>query len=129
MDTTQSYIRHGFGAARPYIYGNADLPAFLREVFGAEEVERADYDDTSAHVEMRIGDSVVVVETNVTHETVTRGSIYIYVPDVDAAYQRALQLGATSLAEPADKPYLDRNAGVKDSFGNTWWIGTHISAK
>ncbi len=126
MDTTRSYIRHGFGAARPYIYGNADLPEFLRQAFGAEEIERADYNDESAHVEMQIGDSVVVVETNVTHETVTRGSVYVYVPDVDAAYQRALQLGATSLAEPADKPYLDHNAGVKDSFGNTWWIGTHL---
>ena len=129
MDNSKPYIRHGFGAVRPYIYGNSDLPEFLREVFGAEEIERADYDDTSAHVELRIGDSVVVVETNVTHETVTRGSVYVYVPDVDAAYQRALQLGATSLAEPADKPYQDRNAGVKDSFGNTWWIGTHISNK
>src|SRR5690349_18219201 len=114
MDTTKSYIRHGFGAVRPYMYGNSDLPEFLREVFGAEEVERADYDDTSAHVEMRIGDSIIVVETNITHETVTCGSVYVYVPDVDAAYQRALQLGAISLAEPADKPYLDRNAGVKD---------------
>ncbi|HEY1391038.1 MAG TPA: VOC family protein [Ktedonobacterales bacterium] len=129
MDTTQRYVRHGFGAARPYIYGNADLPEFLRQVFGAEEIERANYDDTSAHVEMSIGDSVVVVETNATHETVTRSSVYVYVPDVDAAYQRALQLGATSLAEPADKPYLDRNAGVKDSFGNSWWIGTHLGER
>ncbi len=129
MDTPQSYVRHGFGAVRPYIYGNADLPEFLRQVFGAEEIERADYDDESAHIEMRVADSVVVVETNVTHETATRGSVYVYVSDVDAAYQRALQLGATSLAEPAYKPYLDRNAGVKDSFGNTWWIVTHIGGR
>ena len=129
MDTThtsRSYIRHGFGAARPYLYGNADLPDFVRQVFGAEEVERAGYGDESAHVEMKIGDSMLVLETGVTHETVTRASVYVYVPDVDAAYQRALRLGATSVAEPADKPYMDRNAGVKDSFGNTWWIGTHI---
>jgi len=126
MDTKQSYIRHGVGAVRPYIYGNADLPEFLRQVFDAEEIERAAYEDTSAHVEMSIGDSVVVVEAGVTHESATPASVYVYVPDVDAAYQRALHLGAISLAEPADKPYLDRNAGVKDSFGNTWWIGTHI---
>lgn len=129
MDSPRSYIRHGFGAARPYIYGNSDLPEFLRQVFGAEEIERADYNDESAHIEMQIGDSVIVVETNVTHETVTRGSVYVYVPDVDAAYQRALRLGATPLAEPADKPYQDRNAGVKDSFGNTWWIGTRLGDK
>ena len=127
MDTTKGYIRHGAGAVRAYLYGNADLPEFVRQVFGGEEVERADYDDQSAHVEMRIADSVLVIEAGVTHETATRASVYVYVPDVDAAYQRALQLGATSVAEPADKPYGDRNAGVRDSFGNTWWIGTHLS--
>ena len=127
MDTTKTYIRQGMGAVRAYLYGNADLPEFVRQVFGGEEVERADYDDQSAHVEMRIADSVLVIEAGVTHETATRASVYVYVPDVDAAYQRALQLGATSVAEPADKPYGDRNAGVRDSFGNTWWIGTHLS--
>ena len=127
MDTTKGYIRHGAGAVRAYLYGNADLPEFVRQVFGGEEVERADYDDQSAHVEMRIADSVLVIEAGVTHETATRASVYVYVPDVDAAYQRALQLGATSVAEPADKPYGDRNAGVRDSLGNTWWIGTHLS--
>ena len=129
MDTTKGYIRHGAGAVRAYLYGNADLPEFVRQVFGGEEVERADYDDQSAHVEMRIADSVLVIEAGVTHETATRASVYVYVPDVDAAYQRALQLGATSVAAPADKPYGDRNAGVRDSFGNTWWIGTHLGDK
>ena len=127
MDTTKTYIRQGMGAVRAYLYGNADLPEFVRQVFGGKEVERADYDDQSAHVEMKIADSVLVIEAGVTHETATRASVYVYVPDVDAAYQRALQLGATSVAEPADKPYGDRNAGVRDSFGNTWWIGTHLS--
>ena len=126
MDTTKGYIRHGAGAVRAYLYGNADLPEFVRQVFGGEEVERADYDDQSAHVEMRIADSVLVIEAGVTHETSTRASVYVYVPDVDAAYQRALQLGATPVAAPVDKPYGDRNAGVRDSFGNTWWIGTHL---
>ena len=129
MDTTKGYIRHGAGAVRAYLYGNADLPEFVRQVFGGEEVERADYDDQSAHVEMRIADSVLVIEAGVTHETATRASVYVYVPDVDAAYQRALQLGATPVAAPVDKPYGDRNGGVRDSFGNTWWIGTHLSDK
>src|SRR5258705_5452981 len=43
---------------------------------------------------------------------------------VDAAYQRALQAGGSSIAEPEDKPYSERSAGVKDSFGNIWWIST-----
>ena len=54
------------------------------------------------------------------------GSIYLYINDTDAAYKRALQAGATSVMEPADQFYGDRNAGVKDSSGNIRWIATHI---
>jgi PhnB protein len=54
----------------------------------------------------------------------TQASIYVYVPEVDAAYQRALQAGDSSIAEPEDEPYSERSAGVKDSFGNIWWIST-----
>ena len=52
--------------------------------------------------------------------------LYVYVEDVDATYQRALQAGATSVSEPKDQFYGDRSAGVQDSCGNQWWIGTHI---
>jgi uncharacterized glyoxalase superfamily protein PhnB len=53
------------------------------------------------------------------------GSIYLYVHNTDAVYQRALQAGATSLTEPADQFYGDRTAGVQDPVGNRWWIATH----
>jgi len=52
--------------------------------------------------------------------------LYVYVNDTDAVYKRALQAGATSLMEPSDQFYGDRNAGVKDPVGNYWWIATHI---
>jgi PhnB protein len=51
---------------------------------------------------------------------------YLYVPDCDALYRRALALGATSISEPKDQPYGDRSGGVKDAFGNQWYIATHI---
>jgi PhnB protein len=51
---------------------------------------------------------------------------YMYVPDCDAVYRRALAAGAKSIQEPADQPYGDRSAGVADAFGNTWYIATHI---
>ena len=54
------------------------------------------------------------------------GSRYLYVPDTDAVYQKAVQAGGTSVMEPADQFYGDRNAGVKDPVGNVWWIATHI---
>ena len=56
----------------------------------------------------------------------TTAMIYLYVTDTDASYKRALAAGGTSVMEPANQFYGDRNAGVKDSAGNQWWIGTHI---
>ena len=55
----------------------------------------------------------------------TRASIYVYVTDVDEVYRRAIAAGATSINGPRDQPYAERNAGVKDSFGNVWYISTY----
>lgn len=98
----------------------------MRDAFGAVELERHEFGPTSFHIEARISDSVIVLETgDPPHPEGTAGSIYVYVPDVDAAYRRALERGATSIAPPQDKPYQERQAGVRDSFGNTWWIATY----
>ena len=51
---------------------------------------------------------------------------YAVVKDADAHYARAVAAGAKSIQEPADQPYGDRNSGVIDPFGNTWYIATHI---
>jgi uncharacterized glyoxalase superfamily protein PhnB len=52
-------------------------------------------------------------------------SLYLYVTDVDQVYRAALNAGASSVMEPADQFYGDRNAGVRDACGNVWWIATH----
>lgn len=125
MSTAHPYIRHGFGSVRPYLYGNLDLLDFVKQAFGAEVLETVE-GPKGAHVEVQIGDAVVVLELGEVPETTTISSVYVYVKDIDAIYQRALQAGGISVGEPADKPYQERNAGVKDSFGNIWWIGTYI---
>jgi PhnB protein len=33
------------------------------------------------------------------------------------------------VAEPTDKPYQERNAGVKDRFGNIWWMATYTGER
>ena len=43
-------------------------------------------------------------------------------------YRRALATGATSLRPPADQEYGDRDASIKDAFGNHWYIATHLGA-
>ncbi len=128
MNDQLNYVRHGFGCARPYVHGHLDLWDLVRDAFGAIEVERHVFGPKSFHIEARIGDSVIVLETgDPPHPTATPGSTYVYVHDVDAAYQRALDRGAISIEAPEDKPYQERAAGVRDSFGNTWWIATFAS--
>ena len=124
--TGSSYVRHGVGTVRPYLYGNLDLIEFVEQVFGAVELERFEFGPRCLHVEAAIGDSVVVLEVGDPPPAIAvPASIYVYVPDVDAAYGRALEAGAEEISPPEDKPYDERAAVVRDAFGNTWWMATY----
>ncbi len=52
-------------------------------------------------------------------------NLYVYVPDVDATYRRALEHGAKGEREPVDQYYGDRSGGFVDMCGNHWWVATH----
>ena len=52
--------------------------------------------------------------------------LHIYVDDCDATYKKALEAGSSSLREPANEFYGDRISAVTDSFGNQFWIATHV---
>lgn len=127
MSAANKHIRHGIGSVRPYLYGDLKVPELVKHAFGAQELERLPVGDHGFHIEARIGDSMIVIEAgDPPHPGGMRASIYVYVEDVDAAYRRALAAGASSIAEPADKPYQERAAGVKDSYGNIWWLATYM---
>ncbi len=99
---------------------------FLKEAFGATQKMRHTAPDGSVmHAEVVIGDSVVMLGEANEHCEPTTASLYLYVPDVDTAYQRALKAGATSTMEVTDMFYGDRFGSVKDFAGNTWNIATH----
>ena len=51
--------------------------------------------------------------------------LHVYVPDPDTLYEQALHAGATSVEPPQDKPYGERSAGLKDAFGNLWYIARY----
>ncbi len=125
----QSYVPKGLHTVNPYLHPLRAEPliAFLKRAFGAEEVAKyASPDGVVHHAQIRVGDSIV--EMGEAHGEYQRmpAMFYLYVPDCDAAYKRALAAGATSLHEPTDQPYGDRNSAVTDAFGNTWYIATHI---
>jgi uncharacterized glyoxalase superfamily protein PhnB len=78
------------------------------------------------HAEIRVGDSVVEMGEAHGKYAPMPTMFYLYGPHVDGLYRTALAAGASSLQEPADQSYGDRTAAVKDAFGNTWYIATHI---
>jgi PhnB protein len=75
--------------------------------------------------EIRIGDSVVMISDGGAIREPAPAFLYVYVEDVDSTYLRAIAANSVSIEEPADMPYGDRRATVKDQWGNTWQIATH----
>ena len=100
---------------------------FLTTAFGAtvHSCQRNE-DRTVMHAELAIGNAFVMLGQAGDHWKALPAALYLWVPDVDANYARALQAGATSQSVPEDKPYGHRNAGVVDVNGITWWIGSPI---
>ena len=100
---------------------------FLQNVFSAEIAEQMFLPDgTINHCSVKIGDSLIMMGKASENHSPQSVMLYIYVDDTDSTYKRALENGATSVLEPVDQFYGDRNAGVKDSDGISWWIATHI---
>ena len=123
-DTMTSYR-----TVTPYlVVSNADDElAFLKAAFGGTEVLcHRNADNSVMHAEIKIGDSLVMLGQAGGPWTPLRAALYLWVEDVDATYARAFAAGATSESEPEDKPYGHRNAGVIDSNGITWWIGSPV---
>lgn len=124
-----NYKPEGYPDVCPYLIV-PDVAAqveFLKAVFGGttKEALRTEAGEVR-HAEVRIGDSLVMMGKARGEWKPEAASVYVYVKDTDAAYRKALELGATSVMEPVDQFYGDRNAGVKDASGTTWWISTHV---
>ena len=116
-------------AVRPYfiVEGADDLIAFLQQTFDAELLGRVPAPgNTVMHAEVRVGDSVVEMGDAGGQWQPMAAPMHVYVDDVDATYRRALAAGATSLYEPVDQPYGDREAGVVDRRGIEWFIARRL---
>lgn len=123
------YVPEGLNDVNVYMHPLRAEPVinFLQRAFGAHDVEKyASPDGVVHHAKLRVGTSVLEMGEAHGRYQPTASVLYLYVPDVDAAYTRALAAGASSIFEPVDQPYGDRNAGVKDPFGNTWYLAAHI---
>lgn len=123
------HVPKGLFSVNPYLHPRRAEPfiGFLKRAFGAQEVAKyASPDGVVQHAVVKVGDSVLEMgEAHGKYETM-QAMFYLYVPDMESVYRQALAAGAVSFQEPTDQPYGDRNAGVKDAFGNKWYIATHV---
>jgi len=123
-DTLETYR-----TVTPYLVvvdADAEL-AFLKAAFGGTEssCQRTE-NNTVMHAEIKVGDSLIMVGQANEQWKASKASLYVWVPNVDEVYARALAAGAASQSAPEDKPYGHRNAGVVDGNGITWWIGSPV---
>ncbi len=118
----------GFHSITPYVITrNAGaVMDWAAASFGA--VSRAHYpteDGKVMHAEMQFDDSIVEFSDGSGEWPPSSCNLHLYVPDVDDAYRRALDGGATSVYAPTNQPYGDRECAVLDHGGNHWFVATY----
>ena len=108
---------------------------FYKNVLGAEERMRLDAPGGRiGHAELTIGGSVIMLadehpEIGAVGPRTVGGSpvgIMVYLPDVDAAVERAVAAGAKLVSPAESKFYGDRMATIEDPFGHKWYLSTHV---
>jgi uncharacterized glyoxalase superfamily protein PhnB len=123
-------IPPGYHTVTPYIIAPRirDLLRFLERAFDATStmppMERPD--GTIMHAEVQVGNSRIMMGESSEQWPAKPGTIFLYVPDVDESYRRALEAGATSVMEVSDQFYGDRMGGVEDPSGTQWWLASHV---
>lgn len=122
-------IPDGYHTVTPYLTvpDGERMLRFLQDVFGAKLGERHNRPDgTLQHAELQLGDSMIMVGQATQQFTPRPQTMYVYLPDVDVVYKRAIDAGAKSLMPVADQFYGDRSGGFEDPQGNWWWVATHV---
>ena len=149
MDTTTAAtgqhtdhgVPHGFTSLTPFhtVQDAQGAIAWYERVFGARTVDVTHMPDGKggtlvAHAtldfgrgRLQISDPMPDFGLVAPHEDdVVCSSIALYVPDVDAVYQTAMQAGAESLQAPVKKQDEDKRGGFKDRSGTSWWVATKV---
>jgi PhnB protein len=134
-----SPIPQGYHSVTPYlvIKGAAQAIEYYKKVFGATEVVRMNGPDGKVgHAELQIGDSRIMLadenpsmgqgHTSAATIGASPVSLYLYVPEVDRVFERAVAAGAKTLRPVQDQFYGDRSGFFQDPFGHLWGIATHV---
>lgn len=125
----QLNIPEGYQTVMPYIIMDnaAAFFDFTQKVFGAQEKMRVMDGEGVRHAEITIGGSTIMFASATDQWAAQNTGLYVHVLNADETYEAALQNGAVSIMPPADMEY-GRSSGVRDPFGNVWWITSEKAA-
>ncbi len=120
----------GYGTVFPYMFVQdaAKFLEFLVHAFAAVEIERVlAASGRIANAQIQIGTTRFMVSEAPAEFPAMPASYYVFVASADAACEQACQAGAVKIMDVEDRPYGDRQGGVRDPFGNIWWISQRLS--
>ena len=131
MDT--SYIPAGYHAISPFIVVNDAHYAlnFYHKAFNAQVTSQLEMPDGSiGHAELLIGNSIIMLgsanaEAGMYAPEDYGGSpvsLFLYVQNVDATFEQALQAGAVQEQPITNMFWGDRLGKLRDPFGYQWSI-------
>ncbi|MEO5944544.1 MAG: VOC family protein [Ferruginibacter sp.] len=118
-------------AVMPYLILN-DAPAFIeftKQVFTIQSLftKYREDDKTIMHGEIRINGCTIMFADSTENYPAANANLFIYVENADDTFAKALKNGATIINDLADMEY-GRSGGIKDPFGNIWWITANIKS-
>jgi PhnB protein len=127
----------GFHTLTPYlcVRGAAEAIDFYKRAFGAQAIHISHWPGTEKvmNAQLRIGDSMLMLNDEFPPNAQSPefyggspASVHMYVEEVDKVYNHAVAAGAMPEMPPADMFWGDRYARVKDPFGHTWSLATHL---
>lgn len=122
-------IPSGFTTVTPYLF--LEKPEmflnFITKALGAKEIGRTTRaDGVIANLQISVGTSTLMLSQASDRYPQTDSTYYIYVENAEESMKQAIDAGAKLEMEVADMPYNDRQGGVKDPFGNLWWISQRL---
>lgn len=131
-----STIPKGYHSITSYITVGDGAKAldFYTRAFGAKVTERMPGPGGKLmHAEFRVGDSVVMLSDEFPQGGTkspqslggASGSLFLYVPDVDAAFKRAVEAGCKVEMPLMNMFWGDRFGKLIDPFGHHWGLATH----
>ncbi|WP_251359439.1 VOC family protein [Kangiella sp. TOML190] len=118
----------GFGAITPYLFVDkaSEYVDFLKAAFNAEELSRTMRGERVTNACLSINEARLFISDVTDDYPAMTTSIYLYVEDADTSIAQAVSAGGQCEMQATDEPWGDRTGGIRDQWGNIWWISQHL---